>query len=153
MHSTRVAKQGMTQDKRKQVLGTKKVPNVLVVEDNLMNQKIASCFLNRAEMPHRLACNGREALNIITQGEVFDVVLMDCMMPVMDGLTATKHIRQWENDNQRVRLPIVALTARELPEEVNSCFNAGMDAYLSKPYKLEQLLETFRKLEVIHIAD
>ena len=81
MHSIRVAKQGLqqpTEPKRKltsseislsTALIASKAPYVLVVEDNLMNQKIASCFLNRAQMPHQLACNGREALNIITQGD------------------------------------------------------------------------------------
>ncbi|MDN3685496.1 response regulator [Vibrio sinaloensis] len=68
---------------------------------------------------------------------------MDCMMPIMDGLTATQQIRQWEEEQNRPRVPIVALTASVLPEEIQSCFDAGMDAYLPKPYKSKQLFDIF----------
>jgi CheY-like chemotaxis protein len=122
---------------------------VLIVEDNLMNQKIASFFLDRAEYEYTVVNNGQEALDEITHGEHhYNVILMDCMMPVMDGLTATKKIRRWEMENHCEHTPIIALTASVLDEDIEKCYEAGMDAYLPKPYKSEQLLEVFSTLNV-----
>ncbi len=121
---------------------------VLIVEDNLMNQKIASFFLNKAGIEYKIAGNGLEAVEMIASGEAFSAILMDCMMPVMDGLTATRKIRQWEYDQGKERLPIIALTASVLQEEIDSCFEAGMDAYLPKPYKSQQLFDMFDRLNV-----
>lgn len=121
---------------------------VLIVEDNLMNQKIASFFLHKIGIEYVIASNGLDALNIVKSGENFCAILMDCMMPIMDGLTATKEIRQWERAQGREKVPIIALTASVLPEEIQSCFDAGMDAYLPKPYKSQQLFDTFERLKV-----
>ncbi|EGU42695.1 hypothetical protein VII00023_05307 [Vibrio ichthyoenteri ATCC 700023] len=125
------------------------VSNVLIVEDNLMNQKIASLFLTKAGMEYQVVNNGLDAVNLIQSGAVFDAILMDCMMPVMDGLTATQKIRQWEQDNGNPRISIIALTASVLPEDIDSCFDAGMDAYLAKPYKSKQLFEIFAQLKSV----
>lgn len=123
---------------------------ILVVEDNLMNQKIAGFFLDKAGLSYTIASNGEEALNLIVGGAKYSAVLMDCMMPVMDGLTATKKIREWEEEQgNEHRLPIVALTASVLEDEINSCIEAGMDSYLLKPYKSKQL---FEKLQEFNIA-
>ncbi|MDE1357718.1 ATP-binding protein [Vibrio aestuarianus] len=121
---------------------------ILIVEDNLMNQKIASFFLEKAGLDYMVANNGQEALDAITQGGQFCAVLMDCMMPVMDGLTATKKIRQWEQEQGKNKLPIIALTASVLEEDIKNCFDAGMDAYLPKPYKSKQLFDIFSELNV-----
>ncbi|WP_295893360.1 ATP-binding protein [uncultured Vibrio sp.] len=121
---------------------------VLIVEDNLMNQKIASFFLDKIGMDYSIASNGLEAVQAITNGQPFTAVLMDCMMPVMDGLTATRKIREWEVENDKKKLPIIALTASVLDEEVASCFDAGMDAYLPKPYKSQQLFDIFTQLKL-----
>ncbi len=121
---------------------------VLIVEDNLMNQKIASFFLSKVGMEYRIASNGQEALNFGRDGDRFSAILMDCMMPVMDGLTATKNIRQWEKEQGLERTPIIALTASVLEEEIESCFASGMDAYLPKPYKSQQLFDTLERLRV-----
>ncbi len=121
---------------------------VLIVEDNLMNQKIASFFLSKVGMEYRIAGNGQEALNMVVSGEHFSAILMDCMMPIMDGLTATKYIREWERKNRLARVPIIALTASVLEEEIESCFESGMDAYLPKPYKSQQLFDTLERLHV-----
>ncbi|MGF1695496.1 ATP-binding protein [Vibrio lamellibrachiae] len=121
---------------------------VLVVEDNLMNQKIASFFLDKIGMEYSIASNGLEAVEAITRGETFTAILMDCMMPVMDGLTATKKIREWEVKNSKAKMPIIALTASVLDEEIASCFDAGMDAYLPKPYKSQQLFDIFTQLKL-----
>lgn len=124
------------------------VKRVLIVEDNLMNQKIASFFLSKVGIDFTIASNGLEAVNLIQSGQDYCAILMDCMMPVMDGITATQHIRNWEEEQNRQRVPIVALTASVLPEEIQSCFDAGMDAYLPKPYKSKQLFDIFERLHV-----
>ncbi|MFB9215770.1 hybrid sensor histidine kinase/response regulator [Vibrio sinaloensis] len=124
------------------------VKRVLIVEDNLMNQKIASFFLSKVGIDFTIASNGLEAVNLVKAEQEYCAILMDCMMPIMDGLTATQQIRQWEEEQNRPRVPIVALTASVLPEEIQSCFDAGMDAYLPKPYKSKQLFDIFERLHV-----
>ncbi len=121
---------------------------ILIAEDNLMNQKIASFFLDKAGYDYLIASNGQEALEAITKGELFDAILMDCMMPVMDGLTATKEIRRWEKEVGSGKTTIIALTASVLEEDIQNCFAAGMDAYLPKPYKSNQLFELFNELKL-----
>ncbi|ELV8723149.1 response regulator [Vibrio harveyi] len=121
---------------------------ILIAEDNLMNQKIASFFLDKAGYDYLIASNGQEALEAITKGEKFDAILMDCMMPVMDGLTATKEIRRWEKEVGSGKITIIALTASVLEEDIQNCFAAGMDAYLPKPYKSNQLFELFNELKL-----
>ncbi|GAK22736.1 LOW QUALITY PROTEIN: FOG protein containing CheY-like receiver domain [Vibrio sp. JCM 19052] len=121
---------------------------ILIAEDNLMNQKIASFFLDKAGYDYLIASNGQEALEQITTGEQFDAILMDCMMPVMDGLTATKEIRRWEKEVGSDKITIIALTASVLEEDIQNCFAAGMDAYLPKPYKSNQLFELFNELKL-----
>ncbi|MGL0816350.1 hybrid sensor histidine kinase/response regulator [Vibrio vulnificus] len=121
---------------------------ILIAEDNLMNQKIASFFLEKAGFDYLITSNGQEALDAITQGGKFDAVLMDCMMPVMDGITATREIRRWETEQGNGKTPIIALTASVLEEDIQSCFEAGMDAYLPKPYKSNQLYDLFSELKI-----
>jgi len=122
---------------------------VLVVEDNLMNQKIAEFFLDKMGFGYTVVNNGQEALDHVVQGTSFSAILMDCMMPVMDGLLATRKIREWERENDGEQTPIIALTASVLEEDVAKCFEAGMNAYLPKPYKSEQLYELFKKFNII----
>ena len=122
---------------------------ILIVEDNLMNQKIASFFLEKAGYEYTITSNGQEAVDVVTQGAQFDAVLMDCMMPVMDGITATKAIRAWEKEQGISSLPIIALTASVLDEDIKDCFEAGMNAYLPKPYKSHQLYELFDSLGIV----
>ncbi|NOH98355.1 ATP-binding protein [Vibrio sp. 99-70-13A1] len=121
---------------------------ILIVEDNLMNQKIASFFLEKAGYEYLVASNGQEAVDAITQGGQFDAILMDCMMPVMDGITATRAIRDWEVQQGLGKLPIIALTASVLDEDIKHCFDAGMNAYLPKPYKSHQLYDLFNTLQL-----
>ena len=124
------------------------IGRILIVEDNLMNQKIASFFLEKIGIEYQIASNGAEAVAMVQSDQSFMAILMDCMMPVMDGLTATRNIRAWEEERGKNRIPIVALTASVLPEEIDRCFDAGMDAYLSKPYKSQQLFEALEQLNV-----
>ena len=109
---------------------------ILLVEDNPVNQLVAKGMLAKLGCQVQLATQGAEALELLEQDE-FDLVLMDCNMPVMDGYEASRRIRQsgrWPD------LPIVALTANAMPEERERCRAAGMNDYLAKPFRREELL-------------
>ena len=112
---------------------------VLVAEDNLVNAMVIKALLERLGLEIILVGDGQQALDAITQGIAPDVVLMDLQMPTMDGLTATRHIRQWETDNAKLRVPIIALTADVFAEDRQHCVGAGMDDFLSKPIALDAL--------------
>lgn len=106
---------------------------VLLVDDNRVNRRVAGGMLERLGCQVQLATNGLEAVSIATAGS-FDIILMDCQMPDMDGMEATKRIRQWEQDRgSSARLPILALTASALSDDRARCLAAGMDDHLSKP--------------------
>ena len=109
--------------------------DILLVEDNLVNQKLAVTLLNRWGHRVRVAENGAIALEQLTSRK-FDVILMDMMMPVMDGLEATRRIRELETD---VRTPIVAMTANAMESDRERCLAAGMDDYIAKPIKAQEL--------------
>jgi two-component system, sensor histidine kinase and response regulator len=113
---------------------------ILLVEDNPVNQRVAQRMLQKLAAEVTLANNGAEALERLAES-TYDAVLMDCQMPVMDGFTATRRIRELERDNKRAkRLPIIALTANVMSEDRESCIAAGMDAHLGKPIEPEQLI-------------
>jgi len=116
---------------------------VLLVEDTPLIQVIMTKFLESARMHVSLAKNGHEAVELFTKSDPgsFDIVLMDLQMPVMDGFTATQHIRAWEDENCAPRLPVLALTAFTLARELDACLEAGCDSYLIKPVKRDVLLE------------
>jgi CheY-like chemotaxis protein len=111
---------------------------VLIVEDNPVNQTVARGLLEQLGCETASAYSGREAVDLV-RAESFDIVLMDCQMPEMDGFTATGAIRDWEAQRGRERLPIVALTANALAGYRERCMAAGMDDYLAKPFTLSQL--------------
>jgi two-component system sensor histidine kinase/response regulator len=116
---------------------------VLLVEDNLVNQKVAQKFVERLGCSVYIAQHGAEAV-AVCERERFDLILMDMEMPVMDGTTATLRIRALEAALGR-RTPIVALTANALSEQVERCLSAGMDDFLSKPIEAARLREVFAK--------
>lgn len=110
---------------------------ILVVEDNLVNQKVVVAVLRKRGYAVELANDGREALHRLEQ-EDFDVVIMDVQMPVLDGLETTRLIRR----NERWKtLPIVAMTAHAMTGDRERCLDAGMNAYISKPVHPARLLE------------
>jgi len=111
--------------------------HVLVVEDNLTNQSVATGMLGMLGCRSRVADNGVEALEILKNTR-FDLVLMDCNMPDMDGYETTLHIRSQEKDSGH-HLPIVAMTANVRQNDVEHCLSVGMDAHLPKPLTLEAL--------------
>jgi len=108
---------------------------ILVVEDNIINQKVATLLLKKEGFIVALANNGKEALEMIKAESLeYSLVLMDCMMPVMDGFTATGAIREWEQQQAKKRLPIIALTASVFVEDIEKCYQSGMDDYVAKPF-------------------
>jgi len=114
--------------------------HVLLAEDNVVNQKLAATLLKRLGCTCEVAGTGLEALAATGRG-AFHLVLMDCMMPDLDGYEATRRIRQEELAQARPRVPIVALTANATREDVARCMDAGMDDFLSKPYTTKALKE------------
>jgi two-component system sensor histidine kinase/response regulator len=115
---------------------------VLVAEDNIVNQKVAVRMLERLGLRADMAGNGQEAVALFRMAP-YDVILMDCQMPEMDGFAATREIRHLEDPARRVA--IVAMTAEAMTGVREQCLAAGMDDYISKPVKLEDLYETLRK--------
>ncbi len=109
---------------------------VLLAEDNPVNQQVAKAMLSKLGIRMVLAQNGQEAIQKV-QTEHFDLVLMDCQMPIVDGYEATTSIR--ELSNPQGKIPIVALTANAMSDDKEKCSDAGMNDFLSKPYSLEQL--------------
>ena len=115
---------------------------VLLAEDNPVNVEVASAMLEGLGLDVSRACNGQEALRSVQAGD-FDLILMDCQMPVMDGFAATTEIRRHEQQRGRSRsLPIIAITANALQGDRESCLAAGMDDYLSKPFTQQALGQT-----------
>ncbi|MGZ9014709.1 MAG: response regulator, partial [Burkholderiales bacterium] len=110
---------------------------VLLVEDNLVNQKVAVKLLAKRGVTVHVANNGREALDAL-QHSPYDVVLMDLQMPVMAGLEACRRIRDGEAGDRNI--PIVAMTAHALPRDREACFAAGMNGFITKPIEVEQLM-------------
>jgi signal transduction histidine kinase/CheY-like chemotaxis protein len=116
---------------------------VLLVEDHPMNQMIAKRILQNSGVKVVTANNGQECLDMIEQSEpgYFDAILMDIRMPVMDGLTAARHIRSMEREDCK-RIPIVAMTANAFEEDVRKTMEAGMNAHLAKPMEPAVMMET-----------
>ena len=111
---------------------------MLLVEDNEVNQLVARRLLEHMGVTVVTARNGHEALEKIRQRD-FDCILMDVQMPVMDGLEATRALRQWERERGRAPIPVVALTANAMDEERDRCMVAGMNAHLAKPIEMNEL--------------
>jgi CheY-like chemotaxis protein len=124
--------------------GARRQLRVLLVEDSLMNQKLAIAILRRAGHHVTIANNGRQALDI-WQSEAFDLILMDIQMPEMDGLEATRAIRDEEQAGGG-HIPIIAMTANAIKGDRERCLEAGMDGYLSKPIHIKELLETLESI-------
>ncbi|MGD9850566.1 MAG: PAS domain S-box protein [Nitrospirales bacterium] len=140
-------------------LRSKTQHRILLVEDNLVNQKVVVRMLQTMGFRSDIATTGREALEVFRQ-TAYDLILMDCQMPDMDGFEATRQIRAWETDvpqnrelkeeesvslnsslltPQRSRIPIVALTANALQGDRDRCLEAGMDDFLAKPVRMKDL--------------
>ncbi len=130
------------------ILATESPMRVLLVEDNIVNQRLAVRLLEKRGHHATLTGNGVEALEALDKAE-FDAVLMDIQMPRMGGLETTAEIRRRENGTPR-HLPIIAMTAHAMKGDRETCLAAGMDAYLSKPILAEEL---YRTLESFAVGD
>ena len=117
---------------------------ILLAEDNIVNQIVATRILEKKGHSVVRASNGEEAFALFSR-ETFDAILMDVQMPVLDGLMATRKIREREI-GAKSHVPIIALTARAMQEDESICIEAGMDAYLSKPLQSDDLLRTLDEL-------
>ncbi|NOH70977.1 response regulator [Vibrio pectenicida] len=122
------------------------IGRILLVEDNNVNQKVASLMLSKAGYQFEIAENGQVALDKYEQDSSFDIILMDCMMPVMDGFEATQKIRKYEHCLGLAKTPIIALTASVVDDDIRRCFDSGMDAYLPKPFRKETLLNEIESI-------
>ena len=110
--------------------------SILVVDDDELNQRMMRLILKREGHLIECASNGLEAVEAI-KAKSFDMVLMDLQMPTMDGVEASRRIREWEAGRQHIF--IVALTASYLPEKGRELFEAGIDNYLAKPFEVKHL--------------
>jgi two-component system sensor histidine kinase/response regulator len=136
--------------------------SILLAEDNPVNQKLATIMLTKAGYKVDVANDGDEAVKKYTSSpEDFDLILMDVQMPLMDGIEATQTIRSWESkrngtgtasgaetkdqDTEANKVPIIAVTAAAMKGDKERCFEAGMDDYISKPIRREQVFEVLAK--------
>lgn len=116
--------------------------NILLAEDNLINQKVASMTLSRIGCHYEIVSNGLEAIEAFRKTK-WDIILMDLQMPVMDGLEATAHIRELERQELSIPTFIAAMTADAMPETREKCRVAGMNSFISKPFKPTDLNDLF----------
>ncbi len=118
--------------------------NVLLVEDNLINQKIVVLSLKKMVKSIDIASNGKEALDKFGTSK-YDIILMDIQMPIMNGIVSTKKIREIEASTTS-HTPIIAITANALLGDKEECIEAGMDDYISKPFQIEVLIQKMKNL-------
>jgi CheY-like chemotaxis protein len=117
--------------------------NVLLVEDNMINQKITFLTLKPLVKSIDTANNGKEALDKVARTQ-YDIILMDIQMPVMNGLIASEKIRALEKSTGS-HVPIIAITANAMLGDKEKCISAGMDDYISKPFQPAALIEKIKK--------
>ncbi|MFV0592557.1 MAG: response regulator [Draconibacterium sp.] len=115
--------------------------DILLVEDNVLNQKIVSFNLKKYNFSVKTVDNGPDAIEAVKNTD-FRLILMDLMLPGMNGYEITREIRQFEKEKgTESTVPIIAITANTLDNDREKCFEAGMNDYLSKPFTAEQLIE------------
>ena len=133
------------------VTSSTSIGRLLLVEDNQINQKLGLILLRKLGYQVSLARHGQEALQTY-QANQFDLILMDCEMPVMDGFSATHAIRAWEQAQGRSPIPIIAMTANAMAGDRERCLAAGMDDYVSKPIKPDSMQQAIYRLLPHHDA-
>jgi osomolarity two-component system sensor histidine kinase NIK1 len=118
---------------------------ILLIEDNLLNQKVVMYNLEKQNYDITAVTNGNDAIEKI-KNNIFDIVLMDIMLPGMNGFDITDKIRNFEKSNKTNKsLIIIALTANTLNNDRDKCINAGMNEYLPKPFTAEELVNIIKK--------
>jgi CheY-like chemotaxis protein len=123
---------------------------ILVAEDNIVNQKVALLHLQRLGYQADVVADGRAAVAAMRQ-QPYDLVFMDCQMPEIDGYEATRQIRAWEISGGAHRLPIVAMTAGALAGDREACLSAGMDDYIAKPVRQDELRQILQRHLPAHL--
>jgi len=119
---------------------------ILLVEDNKINQKVAKFLFERVGYQHVVANNGQEAVNLYKKNHLFDIILMDLMMPIKDGFEASKEIRAYEKSNDLPETPIIAVTASVVNDDIQQCFKVGMNGYIPKPIQPDLLYSEIKNL-------
>jgi signal transduction histidine kinase/ActR/RegA family two-component response regulator len=122
-----------------------KFKKALIVEDNIINQRLMKIILDDLEIENSIAKNGKEAVDLYMKGR-YDFIFMDLSMPIMDGFEATKVIRQYESDNSLKKVPIIALTSNVLEKDREAFFEAGGSEFLAKPTTQTVLISTISKI-------
>lgn len=118
---------------------------ILLIEDNLLNQKVVIFNLKKFNYDITAIADGKEALENVKKSR-YDLILMDIMLPGMNGYEITEEIRNFEKQNKiKTPVPIIALTANTYDNDRERCINAGMNEYLAKPFTSEQLVEVINK--------
>ena len=119
---------------------------ILLVEDNLVNQKLSALFLKKIGYNVIIASNGLDAINIYSEkNHKLNFIFMDCQMPVMNGFDATIKIRNFEQENHLPQVPIFAMTANAMKGDKEKCLAVGMNEYLKKPVRLKEIIEVIKK--------
>ncbi len=118
---------------------------VIMAEDNRINAEFAKEMLEKLRCEVVAIRNGREAVEILQNDRNFDLIFMDCQMPIMDGFEATKQVREYEKKSNLIHIPIIALTANAMKGDKERCIQAGMDDYLSKPVRQKDFAGIIRK--------
>ena len=123
---------------------------ILLAEDTPTNQEVARAMLKRLGCTVDVVCNGREALQYLSS-QHYDIVLMDCQMPEIDGFEATRQLRQMEKQNSWRHTPVIAVTASILRDEHDACISSGMDDFLAKPFKQSALHDVWQRWRSEHL--
>ncbi len=124
---------------------------ILLIEDNLLNQKVVIFYLQKLNYNITTADDGNDAIEIVNK-ETFDLILMDIMLPGKNGYEITREIRKLEKENNIENpVPIIALTANTYDNDRDKCLAAGMNEYLEKPFNSQQLIEYDPKIYLIQI--
>jgi len=116
---------------------------ILLAEDNPVNQKVAEAILQKNDFKVTTVVNGQQAYDTFTQDD-FDIVLMDCQMPILDGFEATRLINDFQQD-RATQVPVIALTANAMASDRDKCLDAGMKGFVAKPFRAEMLLSTIKE--------
>ncbi len=148
--SLRPLKDGSASTSMIDPLETRMKLRILIAEDNVVNQKILAAQLARLGCDFEIAANGEEALAALEKEPTPDVILMDCHMPKLDGWETTRRLRSWVRDPSPLRqkaaaIPVIALTAAAMAEERVRCIDAGMNDFISKPVKLQELQQVLAR--------